>query len=124
MTYGDYSGNRIFVLYWRCSLIRVSVIRGSTVISFTQRQSAGTGWQDESSCRQMYTLRAHKYILNWNIDTIFVSLLTLHSNLLSVAYIRSYSLPCFVSPEQYDIQPDFSLCDKHVQISYHKLLYL
>jgi hypothetical protein len=24
--------NRIFVLYWRCSLIRVSVIRGSTVI--------------------------------------------------------------------------------------------
>jgi hypothetical protein len=28
---GD-SGNRIFVLYWRCSLIRVSVIRGSTVI--------------------------------------------------------------------------------------------
>jgi hypothetical protein len=29
--YGDDSGNRIFVLYWRCSLIRVSVIRGSTV---------------------------------------------------------------------------------------------
>jgi hypothetical protein len=27
---GD-SGNRIFVLYWRCSLIVVSVIRGSTV---------------------------------------------------------------------------------------------
>jgi hypothetical protein len=24
-------GNRIFVLYWRCPLIRVSVIRGSTV---------------------------------------------------------------------------------------------
>jgi hypothetical protein len=31
MTYGGDSGNRIFVLYWRCSLIRVSVIRGSTV---------------------------------------------------------------------------------------------
>jgi hypothetical protein len=30
-TYGGDSGNRIFVLYWRCSLIRVSVIRGSTV---------------------------------------------------------------------------------------------
>jgi hypothetical protein len=30
--YGGDSGNRIFVLYWRCSLIRVSVIRGSTVI--------------------------------------------------------------------------------------------
>jgi hypothetical protein len=29
--YGGDSGNRIFVLYWRCSLIRVSVIRGSTV---------------------------------------------------------------------------------------------
>jgi hypothetical protein len=30
-TYGGDSGNRIFVLYCRCSLIRVSVIRGSTV---------------------------------------------------------------------------------------------
>jgi hypothetical protein len=30
-TYGGDSGNRIFVLYWSCSLIRVSVIRGSTV---------------------------------------------------------------------------------------------
>ena len=29
--YGGDSGNRIFVLYWRCPLIRVSVIRGSTV---------------------------------------------------------------------------------------------
>jgi hypothetical protein len=28
---GGDSGNRIFVLYWRCPLIRVSVIRGSTV---------------------------------------------------------------------------------------------
>jgi hypothetical protein len=33
VTYGGDSGNRIFVLYWRCSLIRVSVIRGSTVVS-------------------------------------------------------------------------------------------
>jgi hypothetical protein len=32
VTYGDDSGNRIFVLYWRCSLIRVSVIRGSIVL--------------------------------------------------------------------------------------------
>jgi hypothetical protein len=32
-TYGGDSGNRIFVLYWRCSLIRVSVIRGSSVFS-------------------------------------------------------------------------------------------
>jgi hypothetical protein len=32
-TYGGDSGNRIFVLYWRCSLIRVSVIRGSTVFT-------------------------------------------------------------------------------------------
>jgi hypothetical protein len=32
--YGGDSGNRIFVLYWRCSLIRVSVIRGSTIIWF------------------------------------------------------------------------------------------
>jgi hypothetical protein len=29
--YGGDSGNRIFVLYWRCPLIRVSVIRGSAV---------------------------------------------------------------------------------------------
>jgi hypothetical protein len=33
-TYGGDPGNRIFVLYWRCSLIRVSVIRGSTVYTF------------------------------------------------------------------------------------------
>jgi hypothetical protein len=33
MTYGGDSGNRILVLYWRCSLIRVSVIRGSTVLN-------------------------------------------------------------------------------------------
>jgi hypothetical protein len=33
VTYGDDSGNRIFVLYWRCPLIRVSVIRGSTVLT-------------------------------------------------------------------------------------------
>jgi hypothetical protein len=32
VTYGGDSGNRI--LYWRCSLIRVSVIRGSTVYLF------------------------------------------------------------------------------------------
>jgi hypothetical protein len=31
VAYGGDSGNRIFVLYWRCSLIRVFVIRGSTV---------------------------------------------------------------------------------------------
>jgi hypothetical protein len=32
VTYGGDSGNRIFVLCWRCPLIRVSVIRGSTAI--------------------------------------------------------------------------------------------
>jgi hypothetical protein len=31
VTYGGDSGNRIFVLYWRCSFIRVFVIGGSTV---------------------------------------------------------------------------------------------
>jgi hypothetical protein len=30
VTYGGDLGNKIFVLYWRCPLIRVSVIRGST----------------------------------------------------------------------------------------------
>jgi hypothetical protein len=34
VTYGGDSGNRIFVLYWSCPLIRVSVIRGSTVFFF------------------------------------------------------------------------------------------
>jgi hypothetical protein len=34
VTYGGDSGNRIFVLYWRCPLIRVTVIRGSTVVTF------------------------------------------------------------------------------------------
>jgi hypothetical protein len=41
VTYGGDSGNRIFVLYWRCSLIRVSVIRGFTVyisMCLTQNQ--------------------------------------------------------------------------------------
>jgi hypothetical protein len=33
VTYGGDSGNRIFVLYWRFSLMRVSVIRGSTVVT-------------------------------------------------------------------------------------------
>jgi hypothetical protein len=33
VTYGGDSGNRIFVLYWRCPLIRVSVIRDSTVFT-------------------------------------------------------------------------------------------
>jgi hypothetical protein len=33
VTYGGDSGNRIFFLYWRCSLIRVSVIRGSTLFT-------------------------------------------------------------------------------------------
>jgi hypothetical protein len=33
VTYGGDPGNRFFVLYWRCPLIRVSVIRGSTVFN-------------------------------------------------------------------------------------------
>jgi hypothetical protein len=36
VTDGGDSGTRIFVLYWRCPLIRVSVIRGSTVIVILQ----------------------------------------------------------------------------------------
>jgi hypothetical protein len=43
-TYGGDSGNRIFVLYWSCSLIRVSVIRGSTVYEETDLQ-----WRDQVS---------------------------------------------------------------------------
>jgi hypothetical protein len=35
---GGDSGNRMFVLYWRCPLIRVSVIRGSTVIVLSHFQ--------------------------------------------------------------------------------------
>jgi hypothetical protein len=34
VTYGVDSGTRIFVRYWRCPLIRVSGIRGSTVVAF------------------------------------------------------------------------------------------
>jgi hypothetical protein len=37
VTYGGDSGNRIFVLYWRFLLIRVSVIRGSTVYGHTSK---------------------------------------------------------------------------------------
>ena len=36
--YGGDSGNRILVLYWRCPLIRVSVIKGSTVFTASPRQ--------------------------------------------------------------------------------------
>jgi hypothetical protein len=44
VTYGGDSGNRIFVLYWRCPLIRVSVIRGSTVFIFTILKSPFTSF--------------------------------------------------------------------------------
>jgi hypothetical protein len=37
VTYGGDSGNRISVLYWRCPLIRVSVIRSSTLFLFNLR---------------------------------------------------------------------------------------
>jgi hypothetical protein len=40
VTYGGDSGNRIFVLYCRCPLIRVSVIRGSTVLAYLETLSA------------------------------------------------------------------------------------
>jgi hypothetical protein len=40
VTYGGDSGNRIFVLYWRCPLITVSVIRGSTVVAFSNSANA------------------------------------------------------------------------------------
>jgi hypothetical protein len=36
VTCGGDSGNRIFVLYWKCPLIRVSVIRGSSVYPMTR----------------------------------------------------------------------------------------
>jgi Holliday junction resolvase RusA-like endonuclease len=39
VTYGGDSGNRIFVLYWKCSLIRVSVIRGSTIFGSKTKQT-------------------------------------------------------------------------------------
>jgi hypothetical protein len=38
VNYGGDSGNTIFVLYWRCPLITVSVIRGSSVLRI---QSSG-----------------------------------------------------------------------------------
>jgi hypothetical protein len=39
VTCGGDSGNRIFVLYWRCPLIRVSVIGGSTVLGARRKRS-------------------------------------------------------------------------------------
>jgi hypothetical protein len=45
VTYGGDSGNRIFVLYWRCSLIRVSVIRGSTVLAVYGHQFYTNKWK-------------------------------------------------------------------------------
>jgi hypothetical protein len=47
VTYGGDPGNRIFVLYWRRPLIRVSVIRGSIVLGFvfcTDTQIPHTKW--------------------------------------------------------------------------------
>jgi hypothetical protein len=52
-TYGGDSGNRIFVLYWRCSLIRVSVIRGSTVHGNKAKNIAGTTANSFSRSRQV-----------------------------------------------------------------------
>jgi hypothetical protein len=43
VTYGGDSGNRIFVLYWRCPLISVSVIRGSTVYIHAHLRLDGPG---------------------------------------------------------------------------------
>jgi hypothetical protein len=42
VTYGGDSGNRIFVLYGRCPLIRVFVIRGSNVIITAIQLRKGT----------------------------------------------------------------------------------
>ena len=44
--YGGDSGNRIFVLYWRCPLIRVSVIRGSTVFKLIFERLDGGAWTE------------------------------------------------------------------------------
>jgi hypothetical protein len=51
VTYGGNLRNRIFVLYWRCSLIRVSVIRGSTVLIVSPRQQ----WLRERASVLRYT---------------------------------------------------------------------
>jgi hypothetical protein len=50
VTYGGDSENRIFVLYWRCPLIRVSVIRGSTVFKFPENKEISLYILQNSSC--------------------------------------------------------------------------
>jgi hypothetical protein len=61
VTYGGDSGNRIFVLYWRCPLITVSVIRGSTVIVILESQSLDSR-PVSSIVLTIYTNNSHRYI--------------------------------------------------------------
>jgi hypothetical protein len=50
VSYGGDSGNRIFVLYWRCPLIRVSVIRGSTVFYKVKTLSRVQEFHEDRLC--------------------------------------------------------------------------
>jgi hypothetical protein len=52
--YGGDSGNRIFVLYWRCSLIRVSVIRGSTVYILSAKYEQDLDCNRSRTCYGKY----------------------------------------------------------------------
>jgi hypothetical protein len=55
VTYGGDSGSRIFVLYWRCSLIRVSVIRGSTVLIILNKSTCLRANNNRCPCAQSHS---------------------------------------------------------------------
>jgi hypothetical protein len=73
VTYGGDSGNRIFVLYWRCPLIRVSVIRGYTVFG---RDCSKYPSEDFCELRQTSGQWVRFQLLSRNYISIFVSLIS------------------------------------------------
>jgi hypothetical protein len=54
VTCGGDSGNRIFVLYWRCPLIRVSVIRGPLYL-FTYEGGKGLDKLNSGTLHDLYS---------------------------------------------------------------------
>jgi hypothetical protein len=65
VTYGGDSGNRIFVLYWRCPLIRVSVIRGSTLFVAACCLSSAAGCETQYSFLVLHAIRRDEIENSW-----------------------------------------------------------
>jgi hypothetical protein len=79
VTYGGDSGNRIFVLHWRCSLIRVSVIRGSTVFKLPTPFIISITYF--SLCNTNYTLKNCGNFKIYEMKTLLTQYIGLNDNI-------------------------------------------